>query len=130
MLFARRSRVAGKTRYDRMMHECYCGRLKSPGIVQEGMNEATIGVGFPHRCVTRLRRIPDAHVRLANMALRFYGKVARVSLVQPVSASQKCTKPARSPSLHLPAQNLTAHAHRQQSIPEGRGKFPRNLAGC
>src|SRR6201993_1001294 len=28
--------------YDRMMHECYLGGLKSPRIVQEGMNEATI----------------------------------------------------------------------------------------
>jgi DNA-binding transcriptional LysR family regulator len=28
--------------YDRMMHECYRGGLKSPRIVQEGMNEATI----------------------------------------------------------------------------------------
>jgi DNA-binding transcriptional LysR family regulator len=28
--------------YDRMMHECYRGGLKSPRIVQEGVNEATI----------------------------------------------------------------------------------------
>ena len=28
--------------YDRMMHECYRGGLKSPHIVQEGINEATI----------------------------------------------------------------------------------------
>ncbi len=28
--------------YDRMMHECYRGGLKSPRIVQEGTNEATI----------------------------------------------------------------------------------------
>ena len=28
--------------YDRLMHECYRGGLKSPRIVQEGMNEATI----------------------------------------------------------------------------------------
>ena len=28
--------------YDRMMHECYRGGLKSPRIVQEGLNEATI----------------------------------------------------------------------------------------
>jgi DNA-binding transcriptional LysR family regulator len=28
--------------YDRMMHECYRGGLKSPRIVQEGSNEATI----------------------------------------------------------------------------------------
>jgi DNA-binding transcriptional LysR family regulator len=28
--------------FDRMMHECYRGGLKSPRIVQEGLNEATI----------------------------------------------------------------------------------------
>jgi DNA-binding transcriptional LysR family regulator len=28
--------------YDRMMRECYRGGLKSPRIVQEGLNEATI----------------------------------------------------------------------------------------
>ena len=28
--------------YDRMMHECYRGGLKSPRVVQEGVNEATI----------------------------------------------------------------------------------------
>jgi DNA-binding transcriptional LysR family regulator len=28
--------------YDRLMHECYRGGLKSPRIVQEGLNEATI----------------------------------------------------------------------------------------
>jgi hypothetical protein len=28
--------------YDRLMHECYRGGLKSPRIIQEGLNEATI----------------------------------------------------------------------------------------
>jgi DNA-binding transcriptional LysR family regulator len=28
--------------YDRLMHECFRGGLKSPHIVQEGVNEATI----------------------------------------------------------------------------------------
>ena len=28
--------------YDRLMHECFKGGLKSPRIVQEGLNEATI----------------------------------------------------------------------------------------
>jgi DNA-binding transcriptional LysR family regulator len=37
--FARREAVAF---YDRMMHECYRGGLKSPRIVQEASNEATI----------------------------------------------------------------------------------------
>jgi len=36
------SKVASPVFYDRMMHECYRGGLKSPRIVQEGMNEATI----------------------------------------------------------------------------------------
>jgi DNA-binding transcriptional LysR family regulator len=30
------------TYYDRLMHECFRGGLKSPHIVQEGVNEATI----------------------------------------------------------------------------------------
>lgn len=28
--------------YDRLMHECFRGGLKSPRVVQEGLNEATI----------------------------------------------------------------------------------------
>ena len=35
-------RWASPAFYDRMMHECYRGGLKSPRIVQEGLNEATI----------------------------------------------------------------------------------------
>jgi DNA-binding transcriptional LysR family regulator len=35
-------RRASPAFYDRLMHECYCGGLKSPRIVQEGLNEATI----------------------------------------------------------------------------------------
>ena len=35
-------RRASPAFYDRMMHECYRGGLKSPRIVQEGLNEATI----------------------------------------------------------------------------------------
>src|SRR3974390_3063778 len=37
--FPRRERPAF---YDRLMHECFRGGLKSPRIVQEGLNEATI----------------------------------------------------------------------------------------
>jgi hypothetical protein len=33
--------AAGKL-FDRLMHECYRGGLKSPRIVQDGLNEATI----------------------------------------------------------------------------------------
>jgi DNA-binding transcriptional LysR family regulator len=48
-------RRANPAFYDRMMHACYLGGLKSPHIVQEGFNEATIlslvstglGVGSP-----------------------------------------------------------------------------------
>jgi hypothetical protein len=38
--------------YDRLMHECFRGGLKSPRIVQEAMNEATILslVRLPHKC--------------------------------------------------------------------------------
>jgi DNA-binding transcriptional LysR family regulator len=35
-------RWASPAFYDRMMHECFRGGLKSPRIVQEGLNEATI----------------------------------------------------------------------------------------
>jgi len=35
-------RRAAPAFYDRMMHECFRGGLKSPRIVQEGINEATI----------------------------------------------------------------------------------------
>ena len=35
-------RRVNPTFYDRLMHECYRGGLKSPRIVQEGLNEATI----------------------------------------------------------------------------------------
>lgn len=35
-------RWANPVFYDRLMHECYRGGLKSPRIVQEGLNEATI----------------------------------------------------------------------------------------
>ena len=35
-------RRASPTFYDRLMHECYRGGLKSPRIIQEGLNEATI----------------------------------------------------------------------------------------
>jgi DNA-binding transcriptional LysR family regulator len=35
-------RWASPAFYDRLMHECYRGGLRSPRIVQEGLNEATI----------------------------------------------------------------------------------------
>jgi DNA-binding transcriptional LysR family regulator len=36
------TRRASPAFYDRLMHECYRGGLRSPRIVQEGLNEATI----------------------------------------------------------------------------------------
>lgn len=56
------------TFYDRLMHECYRGGLKSPRIVQEGLNEATIlslvshgmGVGWVNG--TARGRCPDSVV--------------------------------------------------------------------
>lgn len=54
--------------YDRLIHECYRGGLKSPRIVQEGLNEATIlslvshgmGVGWVNG--TARGRCPDSVV--------------------------------------------------------------------
>jgi DNA-binding transcriptional LysR family regulator len=56
--------------YDRMMHECYRGGLKSPRIVQEGMNEATIlslvssGLGVGWVLATARWRCPETVVVL------------------------------------------------------------------
>lgn len=75
-------RRAGPTLYDRLMHECYRGGLKSPRVVQEGLNEATIlslvstglGVGWVlesarWRCPAAVAILPvvdlDLPVRLA-----------------------------------------------------------------
>src|ERR1700693_3590007 len=57
--------------YDRLMHECFRGGLKSPRIVQEGLNEATIlslvshgmGVGWVNR--TARWRCPGSVVILS-----------------------------------------------------------------
>jgi DNA-binding transcriptional LysR family regulator len=63
--------------YDRLMHECFRGGLKSPGIVQEASNEATIlalvaqdiGVGFVVE--TARWRCPDgvAILKVADLRL-------------------------------------------------------------
>jgi DNA-binding transcriptional LysR family regulator len=56
--------------YDRMMHECYRGGLKSPHIVQEGFNEATIlslvstGLGVGWVLGTARWRCPESVVVL------------------------------------------------------------------
>ena len=57
--------------YDRMMRECFRGRLKSPRIVQEGLNEATIlslvshGIGVGWVNGTARWRCPESVVILS-----------------------------------------------------------------
>jgi len=61
--------------YDRMMHECYRGGLKSPRIVQEGLNEATIlslvstGLGVGWVLGTARWRCPETVVILSVVDL-------------------------------------------------------------
>ena len=56
--------------YDRLMHACFRGGLKSPRIVQEGVNEATIlslvscGLGVAFVSSATRRRCPDSVVLL------------------------------------------------------------------
>jgi DNA-binding transcriptional LysR family regulator len=63
------------TFYDRLMHECYRGGLKSPHIVQEGLNEATIlslvanGLGVGWVLETARWRCPDNVVILSVVDL-------------------------------------------------------------
>ena len=62
--------------YDRMMHECYRGGLKSPRIVQEGLNEATIlslvssGLGVGWVLGTARWRCPETVVVLPVVDLK------------------------------------------------------------
>jgi DNA-binding transcriptional LysR family regulator len=64
-------RWASPAFYDRMMHECYRGGLKSPRIVQEGLNEATIlslvstGLGVGWVLGTARWRCPETVVILS-----------------------------------------------------------------
>src|ERR1700681_2939149 len=74
-------RWASPAFYDRLMHECYRGGLKSPRIVQEGLNEATIlslvatGLGVGWVLGTARWRCPETVVILSvvdlNMPLRW-----------------------------------------------------------
>ena len=104
-------RRASPAFYDRLMHECYRGGLKSPRIVQEGLNEATIlslvstglGVGWVlgsarWRCpeTVAILRVVDLNVPL-RLALawrrdntspllpRFISEVARLPEVRAVA---------------------------------------------
>jgi DNA-binding transcriptional LysR family regulator len=68
-------RGASPAFYDRLMHECYRGGLKSPRIVQEGLNEATIlslvsiGLGVGWVLGSARWRCPDtvAILRVADL---------------------------------------------------------------
>jgi len=103
-------RRASPAFYDRLMHECYRGGLKSPRIVQEGLNEATIlslvstglGVGWVlgsarWRCPETVAILPvvDLNVPLrltlawrrdntSPLLARFIGEVKRLPEVQAV----------------------------------------------
>src|SRR6266436_5283022 len=97
--------------YDRMMHECYRGGLKSPRIIQEGLNEATIlslvssglGVGWVlgtarWRCPETVVVLPVVDLKMPlNLALvwrrdnpspllgKFIGDVRRLANVRAVN---------------------------------------------
>ncbi|HET8919412.1 MAG TPA: LysR substrate-binding domain-containing protein [Xanthobacteraceae bacterium] len=104
-------RRASPAFYDRLMHECYRGGLKSPRIVQEGLNEATIlslvstglGVGWVlgsarWRCPETVAILPvvdlNVPLRLAlawrrdnasPLLARFIGEVRRLPEVRAVN---------------------------------------------
>jgi DNA-binding transcriptional LysR family regulator len=104
-------RWASPAFYDRLMHECYRGGLKSPRVVQEGLNEATIlslvstGLGVGWVLGTARWRCPETVVILSvidlNMPLplalawrrdntspllaRFIGEVQRLPEVRVVN---------------------------------------------
>jgi DNA-binding transcriptional LysR family regulator len=104
-------RRANPVFYDRLMHECYRGGLKSPRIVQEGLNEATIlslvstglGVGWVlgsarWRCPETVAILPvvdlNVPLRLAlawrpdntsPLLARFIGEVQRLPEVRAVN---------------------------------------------
>jgi DNA-binding transcriptional LysR family regulator len=106
-------RRASPAFYDRLMHECYRGGLKSPCIVQEGLNEATIlslvstglGVGWVlgsarWRCPETVAILPvvdlNVPLRLAlawrrdnasPLLARFIGEVRRLPEVRALNGS-------------------------------------------
>jgi DNA-binding transcriptional LysR family regulator len=108
-------RRAGPTFYDRLMHECYRGGLKSPRIVQEGLNEATIlslvstglGVGWVlesarWRCPAAVAILPVVDLNLpvplalvwrrdnaSPLLARFIDEVERLPEVRAVNKGRK-----------------------------------------
>ena len=108
-------RRAGPALYDRLMHECYRGGLKSPRIVQDGLNEATIlslvstglGVGWVlesarWRCPGTVAILPvvDLNVPLrlslawrrdnaSPLLARFIGEVQRLPEVRAASKGRR-----------------------------------------
>jgi DNA-binding transcriptional LysR family regulator len=106
-------RKASPAFYDRLMHECYRGGLKSPRIVQEGLNEATIlslvstglGVGWVlgsarWRCPRTVAILPVLDLNMSvSLALawrrdntspllaRFIGELQRMPEVRAVNKS-------------------------------------------
>jgi DNA-binding transcriptional LysR family regulator len=75
-------RGANPAFFDRMMHECYRGGLKSPRIVQEGLNEATIlslvstGLGVGWVLGTARWRCPETVVVLPVVDLKMFLRLA------------------------------------------------------
>ena len=104
-------RSANPAFYDRLMHECFRGGLKTPHIIQEGFNEATIlslvstglGVGWVlgsarWRCpkTVVIRRVVDLNMPLtlalswrrnntSPLLARFVGEVRRLPAVRVVN---------------------------------------------
>jgi DNA-binding transcriptional LysR family regulator len=104
-------RSASPAFYDRLMHECYRGGLKSPRIVQEGLNEATIlslvstglGVGWVlgsarWRCPETVTILPVVDLKVplrlalawrrdntSPLLARFIGEVERLPEVRAVN---------------------------------------------
>jgi hypothetical protein len=119
-------RSANPAFYDRMMHACYRGGLKSPRIVQEGFNEATIlslvstglGVGWVlgsarWRCPETLVILPVVDLNVpVTLALAWRRDSTlpcpQISLVR-YSACQTCERSIKREGPSTGTRNLTAH---------------------
>ena len=108
-------RRASPALYDRLMHECYRGGLKSPRIVQDGLNEATIlslvstglGVGWVlesarWRCPATVAILPVADLNVplrlslawrrdnaSPLLARFISEVQRLPEVRAASRGRR-----------------------------------------